>query len=164
MAGLNRTLRNVRPCDECGIAKERHAPAGHHRRFEIADRLEKWLCASPHDLRKDRREHRLGIAPQRGNHLVADQLGRYSLRMDAARGVGLHLCERGGGIDRAVPDEAVTSAARSQIVEGAGHRITEDVLAIQETPSEAMEDSGMCGGPERGFLNRTAPGDVAGVD
>ena len=127
-------LRNVWPCNECGVAEERHATAAHHRQFEITDRLEERLCACPHDLRKDRREHRLGIAPQRGNHLGADQLGRDSLGMDAARGVGLHLCERGGGIDRAVPDEAVTSAARSQIVKGSGHRITEDVLADPGDP------------------------------
>ena len=63
--------------------------------------------------------------------------------MDAARGVGLHLGERGRGIDRAVPNEAVAPAAGSEVVKGAGHRIAEDVLAVEEAPSEAVEDSGM---------------------
>ena len=84
--------------------------------------------------------------------------------MEAARGVGLHLCKRGCGIDRAVPDEAVTAQAGGEVVKGAGHRIAEDVLAIQEAPSEAVEDSGMCGGREPCFLDRATPGDVAGVD
>ena len=101
---------------------------------------------------------------RREAEIGADQLGWDSFGMDAARGVGLHLCERSCGIDRAVPDEAVPPASRSQVVEGAGHRIAEDVLAIEEAPSEAVEDCGMCGRRERRFLDRPAPGDVAGVD
>ena len=144
MAGLYCTLCDMWPCDERGIAKKRHAPAAHHRRFEIADRLEKRLCACPHDLRKDRREHRLGITPQRRDHLRADQMRRDSFGMDAAGGVGLHLCERSCGIDRAVPDEAVPPASGSEVVKGAGHRLAEDVLVIEEAPSEAAENGGMC--------------------
>jgi hypothetical protein len=84
--------------------------------------------------------------------------------MDAAGGVGLHLYERGCGIHRAVPDEAVPPASGSEVVKGAGHRIAEDVFVIEEAPREAVEDGGMCGGRERRFLDRAAPGDVAGVD
>ena len=164
MAGLDRALPNVWSGDGRGVAEERHAPLSHHRRFEIADRLEKRLCACPHDLRKDRREHCLGVAPQRCDHLAADQLGWDSFGMDVARGVGLHFYERSCGVDRAVPDEAVPPAPRSEVVKGAGHRIAEDVLAIEEAPSEAVEDGGMCGGRERRFLDRAAPGDVASVD
>jgi hypothetical protein len=38
------------------------------------------------------------------------------------------------------------------------------VLAIEEAPSEAVEDSGMGGGRERCFLDHATPGDVTGVD
>src|SRR6202022_2946498 len=67
VAGLDCTLRYVWPCDERGVAEECHAPAAHHWRFEIADRLEERLCGCPHDLRKVRREQRLGIAPETRN-------------------------------------------------------------------------------------------------
>jgi hypothetical protein len=76
--------------------------------------------------------------------------------MHAARGVGLHVGECGRGVDRAVPDEAIAPAAGSEVAKGAGHRIAEDVLAVEEAPSEAVEDSGMGRGRE--------PGDAAGVD
>ena len=164
MAGLDRTLRYVWPCDERGIPEERYAPAAHHRGFEIADWLEERLRGRPHDFRKDRWEQRLGIAPQRRNHFLADEVRRNSLGVDVAGGVGLHLGERGRGVDGAVPDEAVTPAPGGEVVKSAGRRITKDVLAIEEAPSEAVEDSSMGGWRERCFLNHSAPADVAGID
>jgi hypothetical protein len=131
---------------------------------EIADRLEQRLCAGSDDLRKDRRELGLGVAPQRRDHLGPDQLGWDSFGMDGARDVGLHLRERRSGLDWAVPDEAEPPASGREVVKGAGHRIAEDVLAIEEAPSEAVEDGGMSGGRERRFLDHAAPADVASVD
>jgi hypothetical protein len=38
------------------------------------------------------------------------------------------------------------------------------MLAIEQSPSEAVKDGGMRGGRERRFLDHAAPGDVARVD
>src|SRR4029077_6879673 len=84
--------------------------------------------------------------------------------MDAARGVGLHLREGRSGVDRAIPYEAKPSASGSEVVKRAGHRIAEDMLAIEQSPSEAVKDGGMRGGRERRFLDHAAPTDVASVD
>ena len=163
MAGLDRALAHMGPGDKRGVAEERHAAKSHRRRFEIANRLKKRLWAGSHNLRKDWRNHRLGVSPQRRDHLGTDQLGWDSVRMDAARSVGLHLSER-RSVDRAVPDEAVAAPSGSKVVKRAGRRIAEDVFAIEEAPSEAVKDGAMRGRRERRFLDHAAPGDVASVD
>src|SRR5580698_8934216 len=84
--------------------------------------------------------------------------------MDAALGVRLHLGERRSRLDRAIPYEAEPPASRSGIVKRAGHRIAKDMLAIEQSPSEAVKDGGMRGGRERRFLDHAAPTDVASVD
>src|SRR5262245_25724787 len=69
--------------------------------------------------------------------IPADCLRRDTVSIILICGVGLHLAQSGLFIDGAIPDKAVTSPARHQIVAVARNGIPKDMLAWNKSPGKA---------------------------
>ena len=83
--------------------------------------------------------------------------------MQAAGGISLHLAQARLGVERPVPDEAIAPPTGREIVACARYGITEDVLAGDQSPREAVKNCGMRGGRKCTLLDHAAPANISGI-
>ncbi len=67
-------------------------------------------------------------------------------------------------VGRAIPDHVVAQMAGTQIVVGAGHRVTQHLLARRQTEGHVTEDIAMHIARHRAFGNQRAPRHIAGIE
>ena len=105
----------------------------------------------------------LASALMRRDHVGPDQRRRNAGGMMAARGVGADIGQR-VAIDRPVPDDIVAAAADRGVVVAARHRIADELLAFGQAERIELDHLAPQLWRHVGFVDRGAPGHIAGVD
>ena len=153
---------NVRAANEGSVTEEGDTAEGHARGLDVVDGLKKGLGRELDAVLELGCEQPFRSEAQILCDVAANERGWNRKRMRVAGFVGEKVAEFivGGG---AIPDEIVAAMAWAKIVVRTCNGIAKELLAGRKAEGESVEKFGARFGREGGFVDESAPGDVAGI-
>ena len=132
-------------------------------RGEVVDRRDERL-RNIHDAIEQHRRHDIArVLMHLRDQLLADQRRRHRIFVLHAALVDAHVLHL-RGVGDTIPDEVVAALARAQVIAETGNRIGDDLLPLRPIQNEIREYLAQRLRREVGFVRRSAPDVVAGVD